>query len=218
MQKIPIIIVDDHDFFRIGIQMSLEAYHPDIVVVGEAKCGYELFTLLKTITADVVLLDIMLPDMNGIEIARRLKTEHPDIKILVITSETSTFSVEEMVNIGVEGFISKFYSNLDILAEAIRSIAQGLEYYGKDISQIISRIYLSKKKKAQIHSEFTPMEKRILDCFYEGLTGKQTADLLGIAYKTMDWHKTNIFRKLDIHSTVELISYAMKHGIIKNEN
>ena len=218
MQKINIIIVDDHDFFRLGIRTALELNHPDITVVAEAKSGAEFFALLKTISPDIVLLDIILPDINGIEIARRLKTEQPKIKILVITSETTTFNVEEMVNIGVEGFISKFDSNPDILAQAIHSIAQEIEYFGKDISHIISQIYLSKKKTPQITSDFSEQEKRIIECCHEGLTGKQIADQLCIAYKTMEWHKTNIFRKLDIHSTVELVNYAVKHGIIKNES
>jgi DNA-binding NarL/FixJ family response regulator len=216
MQKISTIIVDDHALFRIGVRATLETRYPNIAIVGEAASGAELFALLKTVAAEVVLLDILLPDMSGIEIARRLKTDHPEIKVLVITSEASLFNVEEAVNIGINGFISKFDTTPDTLAEAIHSVAQGLEYYGTDISQIISQIYLSKKKMPQITAEFSEQERRIIECCHKGLSGKQIADKLFISYKTMEWHKTNIFRKLDIHSTVELIHYVVKNGIVRN--
>jgi len=215
MQKTDIIIVDDHDLFRIGVRAALEKPYPNIAIVGEAESGVELFALLKTVTADIILLDVMLPDMNGIEIARRLKVERPEIKILVITSEASVFNIEEAIDVGVDGFISKFDTSPDALAEAIHYVAQGIEYYGKDISQIISQIYLSKKRTAQITAEFSEQERRIIEYCHEGLTGKQIADRLCIAYKTLEWHKTNIFRKLDLHRTAELVDYAVKHGIIE---
>jgi len=183
-------------------------------VAAEAKNGTEFFALLKTSPVDLVLLDIQLPDMTGIEIARRLKTEHPQIKILIISAETSAFNVEKLLSIGIEGFISKFSTNMDIFADAIYAIMNGFEYFGKDISTIISQIYLSKKKTAHVTSEFSEQEKHIIECCHEGLTGKQIADRLNITYKTMEWHKSNIFRKLDIHSTIELVRFTVKNRII----
>jgi len=217
MQKINVIIVDDHDFFRLGIKATIATNHPDIAIVAEAKCGAEFFALLKTTAVELVLLDIRLPDMSGIEIVRRLRKESPQVKILVISGEATASNVEQLLDIGIEGFISKFDSNMDTFAEAIRSVMQGLEYYGKDISQIISQIYFAKKKTAQITPEFSEQEKRIIECCHEGLTGKQIADRINIAYKTMEWHKSNIFRKLGIHSTVELVRFAVKYGIIRGE-
>ena len=218
MDKINIIIVDDHAFFRLGVRTALETRYPDIVIAGEAASGAEFFALLKTVEAEIVLLDIMLPDTNGIDIARRLKSERPEMKILFITSEASLFNVKEAIDIGVEGFISKFDSSPDMLGQAIQSVAQGIEYFGKDISFVISQIYLSKKKTPEITTEFSEQERRIIECCHKGLSGKQIADKLFISYKTMEWHKANIFRKLDIHSTIELVTYAVKHGIIKSES
>ena len=215
MDKVNIIIVDDHDFFRLGLKTAIETNHPDIAVVGEARCGNDFFALLPNTSAELVLLDLLLPDMNGIEIARRLKSEYPQIKILVISSETSASTIEQLLNIGIEGFISKFDSDMNTFAEAIRAVTQGLEYYGKDISQIISQIYIAKKKTAQVLTpEFTEQEKRIIEYCHEGLTGKKIANHLNISYKTMEWHKLNIFSKLGIHSTLELVHYAMKNGIV----
>jgi DNA-binding NarL/FixJ family response regulator len=215
IDKIKVIIVDDHDFFRLGLKTAIQTNHPEIVVANEAKNGKEFFALLKITPVELVLLDILLPDMNGIEIARRLKTEYPQIKILVISSETSTSTIEELLNIGIDGFISKFDSSMDTFAEAICAIMQGLEYYGKDISQIISRIYLCKKKTQQVTPEFSEQEKRVIECCHEGFTGKEIANYLNITYKTMEWHKANIFAKLGIHSTVELVHFAVKNGIIR---
>jgi DNA-binding NarL/FixJ family response regulator len=154
--------------------------------------------------------------MSGIEIARRLKNERPEIKILVISAENTTATIEEMVNIGVEGFISKFNSNPDILVHAIRSIMQGVDYFGRDISEIIHRIYIAKKKTTQITSEFSEQEKHIIECCHEGLPAKLIANRLGISVRTVDWHKSNIFRKLGINNSLEMVRYAVKSGIIKN--
>ena len=217
MKRINVIIVDDHEFFRLGVRTAIENHHPDIAIVGEAQCGAEFFALLKTTAVELVLLDILLPDMSGIEIARRLKTEHPEVKILVLSCETSISTVEQLLDIGIEGFVSKLETSMDTFADAIRSVVQGLEYYGKDISGIISQIYLAKKKTAQVTAEFSEQEKRIIECCHKGLTGKQIADTLNIAYKTMEWHKSNIFRKLNLHSTGELVHFAVRNGIIRME-
>ena len=216
MQKINVFIVDDHEFFRLGIRTAIHYNHPDIAIVGEAKCGADFFTLLETTDIDLVLLDIKLPDMSGMEIARRLKNEFPQIKILILSAETTLFNIEEMLTIGVEGFISKFDTNMNIFADAIRSVMQGLEFYGKDISHIISQIYLAKKKAAKITMEFSEQERRIIECCHQGFSGKQIAEQLDITYKTMEWHKSNIFKKLNIHSTVELVHFAVKNGIVGN--
>ena len=221
MKQINVIIVDDHDMFRNGIRLVVQFGHPDIAIVGEAKYGADFFRLLESdgcAAADIVLLDVALPDMSGIEIARRLKTERPALKILVISAENNASTVEEMLRIGVEGFVSKFSCSNEIIIEAIRAVMHGHEYFGSDISDIISRIYVSKKKQVQVTSEFTEQEKRILECCHEGLPAKLIAGRLNISANTVQWHKANIFRKLGINSTLELVQYGLKSGIIQVEN
>jgi len=214
---IRVIIVDDQDFFRIGVRAALENRHSDICVVGEAASGAELFALLKTVVADILLLDIRLPDMSGIDIARNLKIERPELKILVISSEDSTSVVKEMLDVGIEGFISKRSGGVDVYAHAIRSIMQGINYFGKDISEIIYSLYVSIKKTTEVTAEFTDQEKRIIELCRDGLPGKLIADRLNISLRTVNNHKNNIFRKLGINSTVEMVQYALKHGIIRVE-
>ena len=216
MDQIKVIIVEDHELFRVGIQSAIEKECPDIFIVGEAKSGEELFGLLKITTADVILLDIMFPDMNGFEIARRLKAEYPAMKILAFSADNSTSTIEEMLCIGVEGFISKLNSNSKMLAEAIQTVAQGFEYFGSDISDIISQIYIAKKKTTKVSSEFSEQEKRIITYCHEGLSAKMIANRLGVAVSTVVWHKSNIFKKLGINNSHEMVRYAMKNGIIEN--
>ena len=214
MEKIKVIMVDDHELFRFSLRTAIECSYSDIVIAGEAGSGAAFFDLLKMVAADIVLLDIAMPGMSGIEIARRLKTEHPNMKILAVSAGNDLSTVEEMLQIGVEGFVSKSNCNPDILAEAIRSVMQGLEYFGRDISEIISRIYLAKKKTTNVGKEFSEQEKHIIELCLEGLPAKLIADRLGISTRTVDWHKSNMFSKLGINSTLELVQFVIKNKII----
>ena len=211
------IIVDDHELYRLGIRTAIEIRHPDITVVGEAASGAELFDLLKTTAADIVLLDIKMSEMNGVEIARRMKKDYPEIKILAVSSENSTETVQEMLEIGIEGFVSKAQGGADNIVEAVRIVMQGTVYFGRDISGIIHRIYVVKKKTTKVTAEFTEQEKKIIELCHEGLPGKLIADRLGISLRTVDKHKSNIFCKLGINNTLEMVRYALKKGIIQVE-
>jgi DNA-binding NarL/FixJ family response regulator len=211
------ILVDDHALFRLGIKSAIMSGHSDICIVGEADSGAELFRLLKTILPDIILLDILLPDMTGIDIARRVRREYPDIKILAISAENTADVVQAMLDIGVEGFISKRQGGADEIAQAIRAIMNGFEYFGNDISAIIYKIYVAKKHTAEVTPEFTEREKEVIELCREGLLSKQIADRLYISPRTVDNHKNNIFRKLGINTTMEMVQYALKHGIIRME-
>jgi DNA-binding NarL/FixJ family response regulator len=215
MKTINAILVDDHELFRLGVRHGITNRYPEIKLVGEAETGAGFFRLLETTTADIVLLDIDLPDMRGTEIASRLREERPELKILAVSAENSTAVVQEMIDIGIDGFISKRAGGIDILGEAVLSIMHGLEYFGKDISDIIYQIYVSKKKTAEITPEFTDRERQIIELCREGLRAKEIADRLCISIRTVDNYKNNIFRKLGINGTIEMVNYALKNGIIK---
>ncbi|MDR1368553.1 MAG: response regulator transcription factor [Dysgonamonadaceae bacterium] len=215
---IKVILADDHALFRLGVKGGLSGNRfPDIQIVGEAEYGASLFALLENTVADIVLLDILLPDISGIEVARRLRIDHPAVKILAISSENSTETVRALLEIGIDGFISKRQGNPDELADAIRSIMNGLEYFGSDISAIIYKIYVSKKKTTDATPEFTEREREIIHLCSKGLLSKEIAGRLNISPRTVDCHKKNIFEKLDLHNTMEVVQYALKHGIISLE-
>ena len=214
MEKIRVIIIDDHELFRLSLRTTIEFRYTDIVVVGEAGSGTEFFKLLETTDTDIVLLDITMPGISGIEIARRLKTERPEIKILIVSAESALSTVEAMMEAGVNGFVSKSNCKPEILIEAILSIMQGLDYFGKDISDIISRIYIAKKKTMQVGEEFSEQERKIIELSFEGLPAKRIAERLKISARTVDWHKSNIFSKLGVNSTMELIQFVIKNNIV----
>ena len=218
MKIIEVIVVDDHSLFRTGLKATFQYDYPDISITGEAGNGEELFHVLAQTHADLVLLDINLPDMGGAEIARRLRSEYPDLKILAVSAENTTETVEAMLEAGIDGFISKQNGDPDELAEAIRTVMSGLDYFGRDIAFIIYDVFKSKKKTSVITNEFTEREREIIQLCRDGLIGKEIAARLGISPNTVNTHKERIFQKLGINNTREMVLYALKNGIIRIED
>jgi DNA-binding NarL/FixJ family response regulator len=216
--QIKVIVVDDHRLFRMGLISAFNADQPDICISGEADSGETLFALPALATADVVLLDVMMPGMGGAETARRLRHDYPSVKILALSGENSAETVQTMLEAGIDGFISKQQGDTGELAEAIRTVTSGLEYFGRDISSIIVGVYVAKKKTVTITPEFTERERGIIQLCREGLICKEVADRLGISVTTVNTHKVRIFQKLGINNTMEMVQYAMKHGIIRVES
>jgi DNA-binding NarL/FixJ family response regulator len=212
---IRVAIVDDHALFRLGVKVCLADNKEGITVVGEAGTGEALFRLLETVEAELVLLDVMLPDISGIEIARRLHKDYPRLKILAISAENTRPVVEALLEIGIDGFISKGAGEIDEIASAIRSVMNGMEYFGKDIASIIYEIYVYKKKTTEVTPEFTDREREIILLCRDGLLAKEIAGRLDISVNTVQNHKKNIFHKLGINSTMEMVQYALKHRIIR---
>jgi len=217
MQKIKLIIVDDDDTYRRGINLTVKIGQPDFIITGEVKYGADLFDLLDSgVEADIVLLDITLPaGMNGIDVARRLKTERPAMKILVVSSDNSAETIEQMLDIEVDGFISKVETDPEKTLDVARMVVQGLTYFGRDISEIISRIYMTKKKQMEVTSEFSEQEKRVIEFSHEGLPAKLIAERMNISASAVNWHKSNIFRKLGINNSLEMVRFAVTKGIIR---
>jgi DNA-binding NarL/FixJ family response regulator len=189
-----------------GLRNTFRYACSDITVEGEADCGKALFALPALDTADLVLLDINLPDIAGAEIARRLRSERPALKILAISAENDNETVHAMIEAGIDGFISKQRADADELAEAIRSVANGQEYFGRDIAAIIYDVYVAKKKTTAITPEFTERERDVILLCRDGLLYKEIADRLGISIHTVNSHKKHIYEKLGINNTMELVN------------
>ena len=213
---IQIIIVDDHEMFRVLLKTMFTYEYPDIVVTGEAGSGEQLFRLLEAGTpADLVLLDINLPGMWGVEAARRLRNEYPALKIIAFSGENSAESVKAMLEAGIDGFISKQQGNDDILVEAIRSVMNGLDFFGRDISCIIHDVVRTKSLMQIEPPNFSERELEVIRYCHEGLLAKQIADRMCISPNTVTTYKTRIFSKLGINNTLEMVNYALKKGIIR---
>lgn len=206
---IRILLVDDHPLMLMGIRSMLEG-KPGIEVVGTAGNGAEALEKAAALKPDVMMLDIVMPGMDGIELARRMRAEMPDTALLVLSSDTSLVTLEPLLNIGIDGFLPKT-SDASSMLDAIRSVAEGYEYFGTDIARLIERISLAKKASDGL---FTPRELDVIRLSCKGLQYKEIAGRLGIKYLTVVTIKNNIFRKLGINNTVELVIYAVRKELI----
>ena len=206
---IRVLLVDDHPLMLMGIRSMLEG-KPGIEVVGTAGNGVEALEKAAALKPDVMMLDIVMPGMDGIELSRRMRAEMPDTALLVLSSDTSLVTLEPLLDIGIDGFLPKT-SDASAMLDAIRSVAEGYEYFGTDIARLIERISLAKKASDSL---FTPRELDVIRLSCKGLQYKEIAGQLGIKYLTVVTIKNNIFRKLGINNTVELVIYAVRKELI----
>ncbi len=207
---IRIIIVEDHYLFRAGITSVLSSVKDKYDVVGEASSVAEFDALHEKTDADLLLLDIRLPDGNGIDIARKLSEEKSSLKILVLSAENDPSTITNLLDAGINGFISKNAPSQELFT-AIDYIMEDGDYFGKDISKLIRDIRVAKKSAKE---PFTDRENEIIALCSEGLTAKEIAEKMHINVATVNTHKNNIFKKLGINNSVELVIYAIKTGII----
>ncbi|MFZ4414126.1 MAG: response regulator [Bacteroidales bacterium] len=217
MKKIKIVLVDDHNIVRDGFK-NLLMNLTDIKVIGEASSGGDLFNLLKKIIPDIILMDITLPNMNGITITKKLKIDYPDIKVIMLTANVDDESVFDSFKAGALGYLPKNIQ-YEELVEAIREVAEGNEYVAKSISDVVLRNYfnrgkVSENKQFKSKHEITKRELQVIESFAGGFSYKEIADQLNISIHTVESHKKNILEKLELNSIVDLVKYAIKHGII----
>lgn len=215
MNKTTIIIVDDHKIFRDGLMMLLDNF--DFVsVVGQAANGEEFLELVEDVTPDIVLMDINMPKMNGIEATKLALEKYPEIKVIALTSFADDEYIEQMISAGVEGYMLK-RSDIEDFEKAIKKVAEGGSYFSAEIIKVISRnLYKDKERRAseQILSEFTSREKEILNLICKGLNNEQIAELIHLSPKTIEKHKSNLFHKTETFNTVNLVIYAFKNQLI----
>lgn len=215
MSKIKIFLVDDHKIIRDGLS-AVFFMTEDIEVIGEAAFSDELDELLTKNTPDIIVLDIELPGMSGIEITKELKERSPEIKILILSSHTDIDSIQDAIKNGANGFLQKDSSSEE-LTNAIHALYNGDEYFGEEISKVLMKSYLKTIKKPEKVEKviLSDRETEILILFAEGLSYKQIAEKLFISTKTVDSHKRNILEKLELKGTVGLVKYAIKNNLIR---
>ncbi|MBN3034301.1 MAG: response regulator transcription factor [Bacteroidales bacterium] len=214
MEPLEIILVDDHKIIRDGIRAMLLG-QTRIRIAGEAAHAYELFTLLKNLCPAVVIMDIGLPRMSGIEAARVLKRDHPGVRILVLTANTDEQTIISSVRAGVHGFLPKD-SSKDELIEAIHTVARGKHYFGKNISGTLFqtiRDHMTEDSGSSDKECLTDREIEIIRLFVEGLTFREVAERLYISPRTVETHKNQIMKKLGLRTTVDLVKYAIKNNL-----
>jgi len=204
---IRVALVDDHSLVRDGIK-ALLAIMPALEVVGEAESGAEALEMVKRCQPDLLLVDIGLKDMNGLELTRVLSKTYPLLKILVLSMYDNTEYVSESVRSGASGYVLKNSPSREIIA-AIEAIASGGTFYSAAIAQ---RLIADK----HTDNELTPRESQVLRKMVEGMNNKEMARELDISVRTVETHRLSIRRKLNIDKPAALVKYAIDHGIISH--
>jgi DNA-binding NarL/FixJ family response regulator len=217
MDTINIILVDDHKIVRDGIRAMMLG-NKQFKVIGEAATADALFKLLTSINPDILVMDIAMPGLSGIEATRQIITQFPAIKVLVLSAVTDEQQVMDMVSAGAHGFVNKDVSKNELFT-AIQAIMNGDIYFCETLTNIINRSYINQLKGQRVKPVDDPcLSKReieIIQLLTEGLAAKTIAEKLFISSRTVETHKMNILEKLGLKNTVELTKYAIKVGFIK---
>ena len=209
-RQVKIAIVDDHPLFMIGTRMAMMPFF-DLNLIRTFSSGKNFLESMPEFMPEAVLLDIIMPEMNGLQVAQRLKDEYPDVKILILSAETDEDTVLKAMEIGVNGFISKA-SHPDEIYNAIETIVDGADFFGCDIALILKGITANRKLQDDM---FSSRELEIIRYCADGMMSKEIAEKLCISARTVEGHKFNIFRKMGISNTAELIKYSIKNGIVR---
>jgi NarL family two-component system response regulator LiaR len=215
MKKIRVLVVDDHTIVRDGIS-ALLALTGDIEVVGEATNGYEAINVVRELHPDIVLMDIAMPIMGGLEATRRISKEFPKTKVLVLTQHDDKEYVFPVIESGASGFISKAGASTELVM-GIRSVYQGESYLTPSVAKLLVENYqqtTGKRLDEDPYNKLTERERDVLKLLAEGYSTQEIANLLVITPKTVEGHKTNLMAKLGIHNRIDLVKYALRKGII----
>lgn len=212
LKKIRIILVDDHNIVRSGLKNLLEN-EEGMVIVGEVGTGIRAISLCRELQPDIVIMDVAMPDMNGMEATRKIMARMPNTKVLALSMHSDRRFVSHMFDAGASGYMLKDCA-LEELAYAIRSIMSSKVYISPSIGGIIVDNYMNRQKDVGTKTTFlTHREKEVLQLISEGKTTKKAAEMLCLSSKTIDSHRKNIMDKLDIHTVAELTKYALREGM-----
>jgi DNA-binding NarL/FixJ family response regulator len=209
-----VLIADDHTMVRKGL-VSLLAGEDQLEVVGEAADGREALQLAKKLHPDIILLDLSMPGMNGLEAARRLKTDQPGLKIIILTRYTDREYIEQSFLAGASGFVVKI-SAPEELVKAVRTVSRGALYLDSGLEETPAPALLANQAgEESLHKKLTPRQREVLQLIAEGHPNREIARILQISVKTVETHRENLLKRLGVHSTAGLTRYAIRMGLIQ---
>jgi len=215
MTLIRLMLVDDHEIVRTGLRMMLEA-EPDLEIVAEAESGEEALQRVGQCTPDVVIMDVGLPGMGGVETTRVMRDRYPDIPILALTIHEDERYFFQMLDAGAAGYLPKRAAPTD-LVNAIRTVHEGHVYLYPSLATALVGDYLQRAESGgdeqRSYDELTPRQRQVLTLVAEGLSNAEIADRLEISAKTVARHRENIMARLNLHSRTELVKYAIRKGL-----
>lgn len=213
---IKLLLVDDHVVIRSGLRMLLEAQQ-DLLIVGEAETGRQALEQVRSLHPHVVLMDVKMPDMNGIEATRLIRANHPETAVLALTMYEDDQYFFEMLRAGASGYVPKRAAP-DELLTAIRTVSRGEVFLYPSLATRLVQNYLGEMAagtQPEISTTLTAREQEVLVLIAEGLSNAEIAEKLIISAKTVDRHRENIMGKLNLHSRVDLVKYALRNGLIE---
>jgi len=214
MPRIKLLLVDDHEIVRAGLRMLFMA-EPDVEIVGEASSGEEALAAVARCHPDIVLMDAAMPGMSGMEATRRIKAAFPNVAVLALTMHEDERYFFEMLNAGASGYVPKRAAPDDLMS-AIRVVSQGNVFIYPSLAKLLVNDFLHRSDTTSSDSldALTAREHEVLALIADGLSNKEIADRLVLSAKTVDRHRENIMRKLNLHTRVELTRYAIEKGLI----
>jgi DNA-binding NarL/FixJ family response regulator len=213
-----IVIAEDHTILREGLRALLTS-DPEFDIVGEAEDGLDAIKSVKSLTPDVVIMDLSMPKMNGVAAIKEIKRITPDTKIVVLTVHKNEEYILAAFQAGSDGYVLK-YAGHEELVSAIRTVLKGQPYLSPAVSAVVLEAYLEGQKGLSSQSplrSLTARETEVLKLIAEGYRNRQIADLLGISVKTVERHRANLMKKLDLHSGAALTAFALEKGLVCSE-
>lgn len=205
-----IIIIDDHELLRSGL-IAVTSFEEDIEVVGEASNGLEAIDLYEKTLPDIVVMDVTMPEMGGLEASSVILERHPDAKILIMTQHEERSFIDAVLNIDISGCIGKRAVGSEFIS-ALRSIERGEFFLHSSIARMVMRD--KKRNFMEPGDSLTPREREVLAKIVDGKTNGQIAMELYLSVKTVEWHRSNLMNKLGVHGVAELVSYAITHQLV----
>jgi len=218
MKRITVLLAEDHQIVREGIRSLLE-HERDIEVVGEAETGRQAVQLTRKLRPAVVVIDIAMPRLNGLEATRQIRKNFPDTRVIILSAHSDDAYVKQVTALGAAGFLLKQTSS-HVLATAIREVQKGNTFFSPSISrrvQDLSRRSAARGVSKKSGNRLSSREIEVLQLIAEGKPNKQVAAELGVTFKTVDKHRQHLMSKLDIHDVAGLTRYAIAEGIIEND-
>jgi len=217
VKPLRILVADDHQLFRDGVRVLLQS-RAGWEVCGEASTGCEAVAQAKELLPDIVILDISMPDLNGVDAARRIRIASKNTEILILSMHYSDQLIREIVDAGAKGYILKTDSDRDLLI-AIEALARHKQFFTSKATEMVESETSSRGAAKKIPQSFrdrvTSREREIIQLLCEGKKNKEIASLLSISIKTVETHRTNAMRKLEVHNTSELVRYAVRNQIVE---
>jgi two-component system response regulator NreC len=215
MKKLRILLADDHILMRSGLRALLDR-QPNLEVVGESENGRETVALAASLKPDVVVMDVGMPILNGIEATQTIVTQNPTIAVVILSMHADESYVMRALKAGARGYLLKDSAAADLIG-AIQAISQGKSFFSPKVSRILAEDYvrvLKQKSAVDTYDLLTSREREILQLLAEGKTNKEVATALNISPYTVETHRSHILQKLNLHNSAELVLYAVRKGII----